>query len=71
MVTNSIKTLKMVHIKKIFLKKFSVFLLYSQIYVTITTVHFRTFSSPQKEIRYPLVITLSSPHCFPPGLGNY
>ena len=65
MVTNSVKTLKRSTSKKIFKKKFSVFLLYSQICVTVTTVNFRTFSSPQKEIPYPLVITLSSPHCFP------
>ena len=51
--------------KKKLKTKFSVFLLYSQIHVTVTTVNFRTSASPPKEIPYPLVISLSSPHCFP------
>ena len=36
------------------------FLVYSQIYITITTVHFGTFSSPQK-YAIPLAIIPYSP----------
>ena len=39
----------------------SVILVYSQNCATITTVNFRTFSSPQKEVPYPLAIALPFP----------
>lgn len=49
---------------------FQRFLVYSQNYATITTINFRKFSSPPKEILYPLPVT----HHFsetPPSLGYH